>query len=147
MRHALKLASVVAFLLASYAPAQTHSGTWANAARIRVCEVHIWGSAASAPKLQNTDDEPYSCYNAYGITWTITAVYCLADNSSTTTTVLPAVTGGSNILSGNLTCGNATFQSGTLNGTPTVASAGSINMEVVAGGTANSVRIVIVGRL
>jgi hypothetical protein len=146
MRYVRALLILSTFLLLTTVASAQVVG-YARASRTRICEVHIWGSGSSAPKLQNTDDEPYSCYNGYGTTWTITAVYCLADNSSTTTTVLPAVTGGSNILSGNLTCGNGTFASGSLNGTPTVAAAGSVNMEVVAGGTANSVRIVIVGKI
>ena len=107
---------------------------------IRSCEIIIQGISGGV--LQNTDDRPASCMNVFGITETVTAVQCRANAGSPT--VLPAVTGGSNVLSGNLTCGTGTFASGTLNGTPTVAANGSIDDNiVVAGGTATSLTIVI----
>jgi hypothetical protein len=105
------------------------------------CEVHIWGTGASSV-LQDTDDELASCYNGTGVTESITAVRCWADAGSPT--VLPAVTGGSNLLSGNLTCGTASWANGTLNGSPTLAAAGTIDDNIVtAGGTAKTIRIVI----
>jgi hypothetical protein len=115
-------------------------------ARGRTCEVHIWGTGTSGA-LQPTDDEPASCFNDAGATFTISAVRCLADNGSTTTTVTPIVNGGTStsILTAALTCGNGTFASGTLSGTPTVVSTGSIDANITAAGTAKSVRIVITG--
>jgi hypothetical protein len=69
----------------------------------------------------------------------------LFKGSSTTTTVTPIVTSGTStsILTGALTCGNGTFASGTLNGTPTVAAGGSIDANITAAGTAKSIRVVV----
>jgi hypothetical protein len=148
MRRALKLAALALLLTAVYAPAQTHSGTWAAAARVRVCEVHIWGSGASQV-LQNTDDEVASCKNKYGISWTVTAVDCYADAGSPT--VMVTKTGGNNVLSGNLTCGTASWAAGSLTGTGAdliVAADGTLDLNIVAaGGTAHTVRIVVTGKL
>ena len=115
--------------------------TLGTATKIRTCELHIWGSGTSQV-LQDGDDEAASCYNDFGATETVTAVRCWANAGSPT--ILPAVTGGSNLLTGNLTCGTASWASGTLNGTPTLASAGTIDGNIVtAGGTATNIRIEI----
>jgi hypothetical protein len=110
--------------------------------KTRMCEIHIWGSGASSV-LQDADDEAASCFNGFGVTETITAVRCWANAG--TPTVTPIVTGGgaTSILTGALTCGTASFASGTLNGTPTLSSLGSIDANVTtAGGTATNIRLV-----
>jgi hypothetical protein len=107
----------------------------------RSCELHIWGTGA-AGVLQDTDDEAISCYNDTGVTTTVVAVRCWANAGSPT--VLPKVTGGANLLSGNLTCGTASWANGTLNGTPTLANGGTFDANIVtAGGTATNIRLVI----
>jgi hypothetical protein len=109
----------------------------------RMCEVHIWGSGASQA-LQDADDEAASCYNDFGVTETIAAVRCYANAGSPTVT--PIVTGGgsTSILSSALTCGTASWASGTLNGTPTLSSGSTIDANVTtAGGTATNIRIVV----
>lgn len=112
----------------------------------RVCEIHIWGSGASQV-LQDADDEAMSCYNGYGVTETVTAVRCWTNAGSPTVT--PVVTAGAGaILSGALTCTtNATAPmgaAGTLSGTPTLASGGTIDANVTsAGGTATNIRLYV----
>jgi hypothetical protein len=118
----------------------TEVTTAVGTSRTRACELHIWGTGASSV-LQDTDDEAASCFNVFGVTETITAVNCRADAGSPTVT--PVVTGGGAILTGALTCGTASFAAGTLSGTPTVASAGSIDANITtAGGTATNIRLV-----
>lgn len=110
--------------------------------KTRACEIHIWGSGASSV-LQDTDDEVASCYNVFGVTETITAVRCYANAGSPTVT--PIITGGAgtSILTGALTCGTAAWNSGTLNGTPTLSSGSTIDANVTtAGGTATNIRLV-----
>jgi hypothetical protein len=112
-----------------------------SAAKVRSCEIHIWGSG-TGQVLQDTDDELASCRNKYGATLTVTSVECWANAGSPT--VLPAVTGGANLLTGNLTCGTAAWASGTLSGSPTLAGNGTLDINVVAaGGTATNIRVVI----
>ena len=112
--------------------------------KVRTCEIVIGGTGASNV-LQTGDDAIAggSCYNGTGVTITITGVYCIAD-TGTTTTVTPIVHGGGTILTGALSCGNNAWSStGTLSGTPTLASAGSIDGAITAVGTAHSVHIAI----
>jgi hypothetical protein len=114
--------------------------------KIRVCEIHIWGDGA-AGVLQDANDETMSCYNGYGVTETITAVRCWTNAGSPTVT--PVITAGAGaILTGALTCTtNATAPmgaAGTLSGTPTLASGGTIDANITsAGGTATNLRIYI----
>lgn len=114
-------------------------------ARGKTCELHIWGSGASSAIL-TSDSEPKSCFNDGTGAITITAVRCLADNGSTTTTITPTLTtGGTAILTGALTCGNNTFASGVVSGTPSLASGATIDATISAAGTAKSLRIIISG--
>jgi hypothetical protein len=111
----------------------------------RSCEIVIGGTGASNV-LQAGDDAIAggSCYNALLVTETITGVFCLAD-TGTTTTVTPIIHGGGTILTGALTCGNNVWSStGTLSGTPTISSLGSVDGAITAVGTAHSVHIAIV---
>jgi hypothetical protein len=114
--------------------------------KTRVCEVHIWGTG-TAGVLENTDDEIVSCYNGYGATETITAVRCWSNAGSPTVT--PVITdGGGAILSGALTCDQNTTApvgaAGSLSGTPTLASGGTINANITtAGGVATNLRMFI----
>jgi hypothetical protein len=114
--------------------------------KTRVCEVHIWGTG-TAGVLENTDDEIVSCFNGYGATETITAVRCWSNAGSPTVT--PVITdGGGAILSGALTCDQNTTApvgaAGSLSGTPTLASGGTINANITtAGGVATNLRMFI----
>jgi hypothetical protein len=122
---------------------ESYVGTAVGTARTRMCELHIWGTGASSV-LQDTDDEAVSCFNGFGVTETITAVRCYANAGSPTVT--PIVTGGAadSILTGALTCGTGSFASGTLNGTPTLSSTGTIDANVTAaGGVATNIRLVL----
>lgn len=115
-------------------------------ARAKTCELHIWGSGASSAIQSTADSEPNSCFNDGATAITITAVRCLADNSSTTTSINPTLTtGGTAILSSALTCGNNTFANGVVSGTPSLASGATINATISAAGTAKSLRIIISG--
>lgn len=132
----------------SYTP-ETGVGIWTDlgagggtATVARSCEVDIWGSGTSGA-LETSDSQAASCYNASGASLTITSVKCYADNSSTTTTVTPTLTGGGSILTGALTCGNGSFATGTLSGTPTLASGSTLDATISAAGTAKSIRLVV----
>ncbi len=114
-----------------------------GAVKARTCEIHIWGTGSSGV-LQDIDDEPVSCYNGTGAPLTISEVRCWANDGSPT--VLPIVTGGAanSILSGALTCGTGTWATGTLNGTPALASGSTIDANIgTAGGVATSIRLII----
>jgi hypothetical protein len=115
------------------------SGTlsWSSVSpnKVRVCEISVGDEHSFSPPLSDTTDSPNSCGNLYGQTLTITSIECSADAGSPT--VMPKITGGANLLSGNLTCGSGSFSSGTLNGTPTQAANETIDGNIVsAGGTA-----------
>ena len=112
--------------------------------KTRTCEIHIWGDGA-AGALQTSDSETYSCYNNTGASLTITAVRCLARGGSTTTTMTPIITGGgsTSIVTGAITCGNSSFTGGTLNGTPTLSSTGTIDADITAIGTGTGVVLVV----
>ena len=60
-------------------------------------------------------------------------------------------TGGNNVLSGNLTCGTASWASGSLTGTSAdkqTADGGTLDVNIVsAGGAATNIRIVIAGTI
>lgn len=101
--------------------------------RTKSCELHLFPVTS----------ETISCYNDFGVTTTITAVRCYADAGSPT--IRPKITGGTStsILSGDLTCGTASWANGTLNGTPTRSSAGTIDANVVSASTANWIRVII----
>ena len=115
-----------------------------SSVKVRTCEIHIWGDGASGA-LQTSDSETYSCYNATGATLTITAIRCLARGGSTTTTMTPILTGGSStsIVSGAITCGNASFATGSLNGTPTLTSGSTIDANITAVGTGTGLILVV----
>ncbi|MGZ3770417.1 MAG: beta strand repeat-containing protein [Bdellovibrio sp.] len=110
------------------------------AARIQVCEIVIGDPGAASPALADDNDNPAVCGNKTGAAMTITAVECYADAGSPTVT--PVFTGGGAILTGALTCGNGSFASGTLSGTPTQANGASIDANITtAGGTAKYIVI------
>ena len=128
------------------------SGTAVTALRpglnIRTCEVHVWGSGP-AGALQLTDGEVASCRNKFGVTWAITSVECWA-NAGTTTAVRLQVTGGANstILSSALTCGNGSWTSDTLNGTPTLLPNGTVDINVsAADASTTNIRVVVSGTI
>jgi hypothetical protein len=128
------------------------SGTAVTALRpglnIRACEIHLWGSG-NGNALQLVDGELASCRNEFGVTWTITSVKCWA-NAGTTTAVRPQATGGANstILFSALTCGNGSWTSGTLNGTPTLLPNGTVDINVTAADAATTnIRVVIAGTI
>lgn len=116
--------------------------------KVRACELVIWGTGASNV-LQDTDDWAADCKNKFGATWTITAVECYADAGSPT--FMLTKTGNNNVLSGNLTCGTATWAAGTLTGTGAdkqVASDGTLDFNVVsAGGVAHYIRVLVTGTI
>ncbi len=115
---------------------------------VKRCEIHVWGTGTSSV-LQDTDDEVASCLNKYGVTWTVTYVGCWANAGSPT--VMITKTGGNNVLSGNLTCGTASWATGSLTGTGAdkqTADGGTLDVNIVsAGGTATNLRVVIAGTI
>ncbi|MEZ0391035.1 MAG: hypothetical protein ACAH59_02390, partial [Pseudobdellovibrionaceae bacterium] len=113
-----------------------------TAAKVQVCEIVIGDPGSASTALANDNDTPVVCANKTGATMTITAVECYADAGSPTVT--PIITGGAatSILTGALTCGTASFASGTLNGTPTQSNNGTIDANITAaGGTAKYIVI------
>lgn len=147
MKRLLLLLAFVLFALPVAAPQNINV---ARAARRRGCEVHIWGSGAAGALTATTDNEPASCRNTTTVPLTITKVSCWADAGSPT--IMPTNEGvsGHNILSGNLTCGTASFADGSLTATGTdlvIAAGGTIGIGIVAGSTAKSIRVVIESKL
>ena len=140
-------ASWLRFLIAGAAAGTPSSITLTNAtglptsaqaadAKVRTCEM-VYGSRVSgASAIPSDDDVPDVCSNLTGSTMTIVSVECKANTGDMTVT--PIVSGGSatSILSGALTCGNGSFASGTLNGTPTQSNGVTLDFNVTAGGTA-----------
>jgi hypothetical protein len=129
----------------------TSAGTVATTLRsglnVRTCEIHIWGTGTGSV-LQDTDDEVASCLNKYGVTWTVTYIGCWANAGSPT--VMITKTGGNNVLTGNLTCGAASWASGTLasGADKTTSDGGTVDVNIVsAGGTATNIRVVIAGTI
>jgi hypothetical protein len=121
------------------------------AARLRPIVVS-WSGSGTSGVLQDSDDEPALYPNDYGVTETITHIYCKAIGG--TPTVMLVITGGSNILSGNLTCGNGTWvQADGSGGRPsisvtTITSGQTVDFNVVsAGGVATEVAIRVVKTL
>ena len=116
------------------------SGGSTNA--IRSCEIVIGDPGAASPVLANDNAGPAECGNKTGATLTITAVECYADAGSPTVTPIIHGGGSTSILTGALTCGTASFASGTLNGTPTESNGASIDGNITsAGGTAKYIVI------
>jgi hypothetical protein len=80
--------------------------------------MEVWGGSGTSFALTSGDDaiSNNSCYNDSGVTRTITAVKCLSDAATNTTTTNPtfgAAGTGTTILSGALTCGNSNAMSST----------------------------------
>jgi hypothetical protein len=116
------------------------SWTSVSSNKIKVCEISIGETGPLHSALEDTSDLPFNCGNIYGETLTISSVECYADAGSPT--VMPKITGGANLLSGDLTCGTGSFATGTLNGTPTQVSNATIDGNIItAGGTAKQIVI------
>lgn len=114
----------------------------AAAALVRPCEIVIGDPGTTSPTLANDNDTPAVCVNDSAATMTITAVKCYADAGSPTVTPIITGAGGTSILSGALTCGNGSYASGTLNGTPTETAGQTVDGNItVAGGTAKYIVI------
>lgn len=113
------------------------------------CEIASGDPGAASPVLANDNDALRVCYNATGVTVTISSVLCYSDAGSPTVT--PIVTGGSatSILSGALTCNQTgAGASGSLQGTPTLSSGDTVDANITtAGGTAKYMVIRIVGTI
>jgi hypothetical protein len=107
-----------------------------------------WGGSGTSFALSSGDDSIANnvCYNDSGHTRFITAVKCLSDNSSNTTTVNPTFGSagtGTTILSGALTCGssNAMSSSGTVSNGSWTTGAG---IDPVMGGTLTGTHIAMI---
>ena len=107
----------------------------------------VWGGSGTSFALTSGDDaiSNNSCYNDSGVTRTITAVKCLSDNASNTTTVNPTFGSagtGTTILSGALTCGNsnAMSSSGTVSNASWTTGTG---IDPAMGGTLTGTHIVM----
>jgi hypothetical protein len=108
------------------------------------CETVVVGTGASYV-LTTGDDTFYngSCFNGAAGSLTITGVYCFSD-TGTTTSVTPIIHGGGTILTGPLTCGNNAWSaSGTLSGTPTIASGASLDPGMTTTGTAHTFHVAV----
>lgn len=117
------------------------SASWALPRPTRVCYMNIDGGTGSAGVVASGDTLVSQCYNDFGATLTVTAVRCFSDNSGGTT-VNPKVTGGSNLLSGALTC-TSSWGSGTLSGTPTLAAGHTFDEVATPDGTTKLLHVEI----
>jgi hypothetical protein len=112
----------------------------ADVNKIKICEIAVGNTYVSKNSLVDEDDTTMACGNKFGATLTITEVECYADAGSPS--VMPKISGGSDLLSSELTCGNGSFTSGTLNGTPAQTVNQTIDGNiVVAGGAAKYIVI------
>ncbi len=127
----------------------TCTGCYPAALLIKPCQIVIGSVGTGSTALSNDNDAPAVCKNDTGATLTITEVKCYADSSTGTPSVLPKITGGSDLLTGAIACGNAVYGSaGTLNGTPTQSSGATIDANIsTAGGTAKYIIIDIIRTL
>lgn len=94
-------------------------------------------SIAAGTYLQTT------CYNASGVTFTITGIKCFTDNNGSST--LSATNGaGTALLTGAVTCTTA-YASGTQGATVTIASADFIKFTFIADGTSKQTDWAVLG--
>ena len=107
-----------------------------------------WGGSGTSFALTSGDDAIVNngCYNDSGGTRTITAVKCLSDNGSNTTTINPTMGSagtGTTILSGALTCGsgNAMSATGTVSNASWTTGTG---IDPAMGGTLTGTHIIVV---
>jgi len=113
--------------------------------KVRGCELG-WGSKTSGAAAIATDDDlPFSCSNLTGSTLTIQSVECLADAANMTVDVT-AGGGGSSILTGAVTCGNGSFASATLSGTPTQANNATLDVNIGSNGSSAKYAVVRIKR-
>jgi len=84
-----------------------------------------------------------TCYNPFGVTWTITSIKCFTDNSGTST--LDVKNGaGTSLLTGTITC-TSSFAAGTQSATTTIASADNLKFSFVADGTSKQTTWIVTG--
>jgi hypothetical protein len=109
----------------------------------------VWGGSGASFAMASGDDaiSNNTCYNDSGVTRTITAVKCRADNAANTTVLTPtfgASGTGTSILTGTVTCGNSYAYSatGTLTNTAWTTGTG-INPGMSTVGNATSIALII----
>ena len=110
--------------------------------KTETCEIIVGDPGAASAFLEDDNDSPSICGNKTGNAMTITSVECFANTG--TPTVTPIISGGgaTSILTGPLACGNGSFTSGTLNGTPSQTNNQSIDGNItIAGGSAKYIVI------
>lgn len=107
-----------------------------------ICQMNIDGGSLGGGVIASADSLVSYCYNAFGSTATITAVRCWSNNSGTTT-VNPKITGGSNLLTGALTC-STSWPLGTLSGTPTLTAGQTFDMVATPDGTTTKLHLLMV---
>jgi hypothetical protein len=105
-------------LLVCYDGTNWDLSTVGNAPGAKGSCTEAWGGSGTSFALVSGDDaiSNNTCYNDSGVTRTVTAVKCLSDAASNTTTVNPtfgAAGTGTAILTGALTCGNSNAMSAT----------------------------------
>jgi hypothetical protein len=104
-----------------------------------MCAMDIDGGSGTGGVVVADNSLVSKCYNDFGATLTVLAVRCFSNNNGTTT-VLPKVTGGANLLTGALKC-STSWASGTLNGTPTLTSGSTLDMVAAPDGTSKLVHV------
>lgn len=84
-----------------------------------------------------------TCYNASGVTWTISNIRCFTDNNGTSTM---SVTNGAGtaLLTGAVTCSNS-FAAGTQSGTTTIAAGDFLKFTFVSDGSSKQATFVVNG--
>lgn len=83
-----------------------------------------------------------TCRNETGLTWTLTAIRCVADAGSSTCNATNGA--GTGLLTGAIT-GTSTYANGTQSGTTTIASGDFLKITFIADGTSKQIGIDVTG--
>jgi hypothetical protein len=110
--------------------------------KILTCQPGLDGPSSSTAIGAGTYTQ-VSCYNATGVTWTLTSIKCYTDNNGTS--ALSVTNGaGTALLTGAVTCTNS-FASGTQSATTTIASGDYVKFSFVADASTKNASFVITG--
>ena len=107
--------------------------------KIAICSVGMWNGGAAI--AAGTYTIPARCYNAYGVTYTITGAKCYSNNSGSST-VNVADSGSNALLTGAITA-TPTWASGTQSATTTIASGVWTNWTFVSDGVSTAIQCVM----
>ncbi len=110
-------------------------GVWLGSGK--VCETGLGDGVNAIPANSGTPYLQLFCLNYYGVTVTITAIFCYTDNAGTST-LNAKNNAGTSLLTGPITCNNTKAfggQAGTLSSAVTLVSGDGVNFSFVSDGT------------